>query len=76
MTNLDALKVLYEKIGGEPEDVAGAGTNVEVLNAISALHGGKSNATTTAEAIINIADAIGEIAEIDGDDEQEEDADG
>lgn len=53
--NVDSLKTLFEAIGGDPADVAETSTIVGVLNAISGVLGGATNATTNAEAIANIA---------------------
>lgn len=55
MTNVDALKALFEALGGDPSDVAEASTLVDVLNAIAGELGGSTNAITNAEAIANIA---------------------
>ena len=54
MTNVDALKALFEALGGDPSDVAEASTLVDVLNAIAGELGGSTNAITNAEAITNI----------------------
>ena len=59
--NVDSLKVLFEAIGGDPADVAETSTIVGVLNAISGVFGGATNATTNAEAIANIAAVAGDI---------------
>ena len=53
--NVESLKTLFEAIGGDPSDVAETSTLVGVLNAISGVLGGATNATTNAEAIANIA---------------------
>lgn len=53
--NVDSLKTLFEAIGGDPADVAETSTIVGVLNAISGVLGGATNAATNAEAIANIA---------------------
>lgn len=53
--NVESLKTLFEAIGGDPSDVAETSTIVGVLNAISGVLGGATNATTNAEAIANIA---------------------
>ena len=53
--NVESLKTLFEAIGGDPADVAETSTIVGVLNAISGVLGGATNATTNAEAIANIA---------------------
>ena len=54
MSNLDALKALYTALGGE-EDISGATTLVEILNAIARIGGGEGTATINAEAIAEIA---------------------
>lgn len=54
-TNVDALKTLYEQLGGAPSDVANCSTIVEVLNAISAKFGGADDASINPDAINNIA---------------------
>ena len=54
MTNVEALKELYEAFDGESADVANAVTIVDVLNVISVLFGGAGGATTNADAIANI----------------------
>lgn len=62
MTNVEALKALYEALGGEPADVANASTSVEVLNAIAAKYDGADDAVLNPVAISNIAaiaDSIG-----------------
>lgn len=61
MTNVDALKALFEALGGDPSDVAEASTLVDVLNAIAGELGGSTNAITNAEAIANIAAVAGGI---------------
>lgn len=61
MTNVEALKALYQGLGGDSADVANAVTIVEVLNAIAALFSGTATATTNAEAIANIAAVAGSI---------------
>lgn len=61
MTNVEALKALYQGLGGDSADVANAVTIVEVLNAIAALYSGTATATTNAEAIANIAAVAGSI---------------
>lgn len=53
--NVESLKAIFEAIGGDPSDVAETSTIVGVLNAISGVLGGATNATTNAEAIANIA---------------------
>ena len=58
MTNVEALKALYVALGGNTADVAGATTNVNVLNAIAKLFDGDDDAVTNVEAIVNIA-AVG-----------------
>lgn len=58
MTNVEALKALYVALGGNTADVAGATTNVDVLNAIAKLFDGDDDAVTNVEAIVNIA-AVG-----------------
>lgn len=55
MTNLEAIKNLYIQLGGEAAIIASAQTNVDALNAIAGLYQGETTATTTAEAIENIA---------------------
>lgn len=62
MTNVEALKALYEGLSGDSADVADAVTVVEVLNAISALYGGATTATTNADAIAAIAAVAGSIS--------------
>lgn len=57
MGNLEALKALYVALGGESATVADCVTNVEVLNAISALSNGETGAVLNSEAISNIAAA-------------------
>mgnify|MGYP003294650064 CR=1 FL=1 len=59
--NVESLKTLFEAIGGDPADVAETSTIVGVLNAISGVLGGATNATTNAEAIANIAAVAGGI---------------
>lgn len=54
MTNLEALKELYVNMGGD-EDLTGATTLVEVLNAIAVLGGGEGASTLNADAIAEIA---------------------
>lgn len=54
-TNVDALKTLYEQLGGDPADVANCSTSVEVLNAISSKYGGAADASINPDAINNIA---------------------
>lgn len=54
-TNVDALKNLYEQLGGDPADVANCNTSVEVLNAIAAKYGGATDAIINPDAINNIA---------------------
>ena len=54
-TNVDALKNLYEQLGGDPADVANCSTSVEVLNAIAAKYGGADDAIINPDAINNIA---------------------
>lgn len=54
-TNVDALKNLYEQLGGDPADVANCSTSVEVLNAIAAKYGGAADAIINPDAINNIA---------------------
>lgn len=54
-TNVDALKNLYEQLGGAPADVANCNTIVEVLNAIAAKYGGSDDAIINPDAINNIA---------------------
>lgn len=54
MTNLEALKELYVNMGGG-EDLTGATTLVEVLNAIAVLVGGEGASTLNADAIAEIA---------------------
>lgn len=62
MNNVEALKALYTALGGSADDVAGASTIVEVLNAIAGLLSGTTTATQNAEAIANIAAVAGSIA--------------
>ena len=61
MTNVEALKALYEQLGGDTADVANAVTIVDLLNAIAALLGGDADATTNADAIANIAEVAGSL---------------
>ena len=58
-TNVQALKNLYVALGGSLATVANCNTSVEVLNAISALYGGASDAIINSDAINNIAAVIG-----------------
>ena len=55
MTNPEALKVLYEALGGEAETVADKTKTVDVLNDIAALLDGDDDAKLNSEAIYNIA---------------------
>ena len=57
MSNLEALKLLYAAMGGQ-EDLEGATTLVEVLNAITELGGGEGTATHNAEAIEALAAVV------------------
>lgn len=61
MNNVEALKALYVALGGTADNVANAVTIVDVLNAISNLFSGDTDATTNAEAIANIAEVAGSI---------------
>lgn len=58
-TNVQALKNLYEQLGGDSADVANVSTIVEMLNAISAMYKGASDAVLNPAAINNIAAVIG-----------------
>lgn len=58
-TNVQALKNLYVALGGSLSTVANCNTSVEVLNAISALYDGASDAIINPDAINNIAAVIG-----------------
>lgn len=55
MTKTEALKALYEALGGDASEVADADTIVDVLNAIAAKYEGEDDATLNSEAIANIA---------------------
>lgn len=57
MTKVEALKNLYEALGGTPADVADMGTVTELLNATSALYEGEA-AETIADAIDNLAQVV------------------
>ena len=54
-TNVQALKNLYVALGGTLSNVENCNTSVEVLNAISALYDGASDAILNPDAINNIA---------------------
>ena len=54
MNNVEALKALAIALGETETNVSNLTTNVEVLNRISKLFGGESDATQNAEAIANI----------------------
>ena len=60
MTTVEALKKLYAALGGEAADVQNLDTNVAVLNAISAKYEGAADAVLNADAVANIAEAVGE----------------
>ena len=64
---VDALKALYEALGGEEELTTNK--TVDVLNAIAEQIEGEGGAHLTAEAIANIAAAIEEGGDNGGDDE-------
>ena len=66
MTILKALKILYEKLGGDPTAVADARRAVTVVNAIAALYGGDNDATKVSVAIKNIADVASGIVKPSG----------
>lgn len=55
MNNVEALKSLFEALGGEAADVADANTSVDVLNAIAKQFDGEDDAVLNPEAIANIA---------------------
>lgn len=55
MTNCEALKQLYVKMGGDADDIASENTILGVLNAISLLLDGSGDAEQNAEAIAEIA---------------------
>ena len=61
MTNVEALKALYEALGGEAADVENASTSVDVLNAIAAMFDGESDAAINPDAIANIAAVAGDL---------------
>lgn len=53
--NVSALKALFIALGGDADDVAGATSNVDVLNAIAVLYDGTGTAVLNPDAIANIA---------------------
>lgn len=61
MTNVEALKTLYEALGGEAADVENASTIVDVLNAIATMFDGESDAAINPNAIANIAAVAGDL---------------
>lgn len=61
MTNVEALKALYEALGGDASEVADVDTIVDVLNAIAAKYDGESDATIKPDAIANITAVAGNI---------------
>ena len=54
MTNVEALKRLYQQVGGDPSTLD-ANTNLELLNAISETLGGEVGAEQNAVGIDNVA---------------------
>ena len=54
MTNVEALKKLYQQVGGDPSTLDG-NTNLELLNAITEALGGEPDATENAKGIDNVA---------------------
>ena len=59
VTKTQALKVLYEAVGGNLTDVADASTVTEMLNAIATQMGSEEPpASNTVKAILNIAEAM------------------
>ena len=61
MTNVEALQILYEALGGNPADVADASTINDVLNAIAGKYEGTDDAQLISEAIGNITAVLDKI---------------
>lgn len=56
MTTVEALKDLYEALGGSAADVADVMSNTAMLNAVAGLLDGGTDAASNAAAIANIAE--------------------
>ncbi len=61
MTTPEALKALYEALGGDPSAVSDLSKNVELLNALSLKYGGDAGAQTIPKAVENITAVAGNI---------------